>query len=111
MNVNMRSDTDFVCNMDVFTSAERENHFRAAAKLYKSVQEIQETETGYKFRFPNTSENIMKLAEFISNERLCCPFLDFTLNVSPNDALISLLLSGPDGTKKFLQAELHEAFE
>ena len=111
MNVDMRSETLLACNLDVCTPAEHENHFQAAAKLYKSIQDIQETENGYKFRFPNTSESIMRLAEFISNERVCCPFLEFTLNVAPNDAPISLLLSGPDGTKKFLQEELHEAFE
>jgi hypothetical protein len=50
------------------------------------------------------------MAEFISRERLCCPFLEFTLKVSPDDDPISLLLSGPEGTKDFLQTELHEAF-
>jgi hypothetical protein len=52
----------------------------------------------------------MALADFITNERRCCPFLDFTLTVSENAKPVTLLLSGPEGTRKFLQAELHEAF-
>ena len=111
MNVNMRSESPLACNMDIFTPTERENHLQSTSALYRSLQNIKETDDGYEFLFPNRSESILGLAEFIANERLCCPFLDFTLTVSPNDTPISLLLTGPEGTKKFLQAELHEAFE
>ena len=107
----MRLENLLICNMDVFTSAEREDHLRATAELYHSAVNITETENGFEFLFANKSENILRLAEFISNERLCCPFLEFTLRISPNGKPISLLLTGPEGTKEFLQVELHEAFE
>ena len=110
MDVDMNSNTPLACNMDVFTTDERENHMQSTARLYQSVQDIRETKNGYEFVFPNDSEIITGLAEFISNERQCCPFLDFTLRVSPNVEPISLVLSGPEGTKEFLQAELQEAF-
>jgi len=106
----MNSNTPLVCNMDVFTTEERENHMQSTAQLYQSVQDIRESKNGYEFVFPNNSEIIKGLAEFISNERLCCPFLDFTLKVSPNNEPIALVLSGPEGTKEFLQSELHEVF-
>ena len=101
-----------VCNMDVFTPNERENHIRATTQLFQSVQTIHEAENGFEFMFPNFDEanNITQFAEFISNERRCCPFLEFTLKIAPSDAPISLLLTGPEGTQEFLRAEFGEAF-
>ena len=86
------------CNMDVFTPAERENHILTTTRLFQSVQTIHE------------AENMIQLAEFIFNERRCCPFLEFTLKIAHNDAPISLLLTGPEGTQEFLRTEFGEAF-
>ena len=104
------SDTPLVCNMDVFTPAEREDHIQSTTQLYQSVQSIHAVENGYEFTFPNGSEMITGLGKFISNERLCCPFLEFTLKITPRNAPISLILTGPEGTQEFLQAEFSEAF-
>ena len=109
MNSNI-SDTPLVCNMDVFTPNERENHIQSTTQLYQSVQSIREVENGYEFTFPNESEIITSLGRFISNERLCCPFLEFTLKITSTNAPISLLLTGPEGTPEFLRAEFTEAF-
>jgi len=53
---------------------------------------------------------IAKLGKFISNEQLCCPFLEFTLKITSNNFPISLILTGREGTQEFLRAEFHEAF-
>jgi len=94
----------------VFTPAEREDHIQSTTQLYQSVQRINEVENGYEFTFPNESEIIIKLGRFISNEQLCCLFLEFTLKITPNNTPISLLLTGPQGTQEFLRAEFHEVF-
>jgi hypothetical protein len=39
--------------------------------------------------------------EFIRLERECCPFVSFTLNVSPTRT--TLTISGPPGTEPFLR--------
>jgi hypothetical protein len=115
MNVDMNTPAQNIplaCNMDVFTSGEREKHIQTTTQLFQSVQTIHETENGFEFMFPNSdaAENMTKLAEFIFNERRCCPFLEFTLRIAP-DMPISLLLTGPEGTQEFLHAEFNEAFE
>ena len=110
MVVNMNSDTPLVCNMNVFTPAERENHIRTTMRLYQAVQAIHEAENGYEFIFPNDSGTITRLAEFIVNEMLCCPFLEFTLKIASNNEPTSLLLTGPEGTREFLREEFSEAF-
>ena len=101
-----------VCNMDVFSPVERENHIRNTTQLFRTVQDLREAENGFIFIFPqiNGSENIARFAEFIYNEQRCCPFLEFTLKIAPNDEPISLLLTGPEGTREFLHEEFSEAF-
>jgi hypothetical protein len=115
MNVDMKFQTQenaIFCNMDVFTQLERENHVQNTVRLFQTVEDIHDAENGFVFLFPqtNSSENISRFAEFIFNERRCCPFLEFTLKVAPNDGPISLLLSGPEGTREFLHEEFSEAF-
>ena len=105
----MNSDLPLTCNMGVFTPAQRESHIQATTELIRAVQGVQEVENGYEFTLPSEAEFISKIAEFISNERLCCPFLKFTLNIMPNSESIFLSLTGPMGTQEFLRAEFDGA--
>lgn len=107
----MNTDAPLVCNMGVFTPAQRESHIQSTKELIQAVQSVQEVENGYEFKFPNENKLISRIAEFISNERLCCPFLKFTLNALPNNEPISLSLTGPMGTQEFLRAEFDGAFQ
>jgi hypothetical protein len=96
--------------MQVFTSVERDSHIQTATQLFGTVQHIHDTERGYEFIFSSESATLVKVAEFISKERLCCPFLEFTLSLVPNYETTSLLLTGPEGTREFLREEFNEAF-
>ena len=106
----MNAELPLACNMGVFTPAEREAHIQNITELIQVIQSVQEVENGYKFSFPNETEFIAKVAEFISNERLCCPFLGFTLSVNSISEPLSLSLTGPVGTQEFLRAEFDGAF-
>ena len=104
-------DSAIYCNMDVFTPSEHVSHIQTTTQLFQTVQGVHETQNGYEFIFPNHgSESISTFAEFISNERRCCPFLEFTLKVPSKDEPISLLLTGPEGTQEFLREEFSEIF-
>lgn len=105
----MNLDIPLACNMAVFTPAQRESHIQTTMELIRAVESVQGMESGYEFRFPNQTEFILKIAEFISNERLCCPFLKFSLKVISNNEPVSLLLTGPTGTQEFLRAEFSGA--
>jgi hypothetical protein len=106
----MNSATPVLCNMSVFTATERESHIRTTTQLFQAVEAVREIENGYEFAFPNET-GISKIAEFISKERLCCPFLKFTLMVSSDRELLSLSLTGPVGTREFLRLEFSGAFQ
>jgi hypothetical protein len=107
----MNPDYPLLYNMDVFTSDQREFHIQTTTELVQAVQKVQEVENGYEFTFPNETQLISRIAEFISNERLCCPFLKFTLTIISNREPVSLSLTGPLGTQEFLRAEFSGAIQ
>jgi hypothetical protein len=96
--------------LNVLTPADRERHLQLTRELLGAVQEIREADASFEFVFPNGTEPISKLAGFIANERLCCPFLEFTLRIGPGEEPVSLILTGPEGTKAFLREEFSEVF-
>jgi hypothetical protein len=64
------------------------------------------TPDGYRFRFAARSEILAAIAETIDAERQCCRFLTFTMTVNAGCAMVTLDLSGPSGTREFLDALL-----
>jgi hypothetical protein len=71
-------------------------------KLRPSVVEVNELSEGYAYRFPPDDALIAELAQLVSLERRCCPFLRFGITVEPGGGPVWLEMSGPQGTKDFL---------
>jgi hypothetical protein len=81
---------------------------RRRTELLKIFQgallETKELADGYAYRFPSGANWIAELAQLITFERECCPFLRFNLRLEPANGPLWLELTGPQGTKDFLQA-------
>ena len=73
--------------------------------MTEAVEEIRELPDGLAFRFP--AEEYDAVTEFVGRERLCCPFLTFALEVSPDRGPLRLQLTGAEGVTDFIRAELH----
>ena len=73
--------------------------------------ETKELDEGFAYRFSSDGNRIAELAQLINFERECCPFLQFNLRLEPANGPIWLELTGPEGTKDFLEllfgAEAH----
>ena len=76
------------------------------AELKKLVVSRVETADGVLYSFKDSDDIIDLLTNFIKTERLCCPFFIFNLVVGREEGLISLQLSGPQGTKDFITTEI-----
>ena len=74
------------------------------AEVRAHVLEVKELDDGYAYRFPSDQVWITELATFMSFERACCPFMRFKLRLEPGDGPIWLELTGPEGTKEFLNS-------
>jgi hypothetical protein len=96
---------ELVCMIDAIPANERAAHFALAAELFGTqAEERRDLPNGYSFRFtPAVLESVVR---FVSKERRCCPFLSFTVAVSPNDGPVWLEIAGPDGTREFLATDL-----
>jgi hypothetical protein len=91
--------------MTALPADEREAHHALIRQLMTElVGEIRELPDGLAFRFPSGEYEVV--CRFVSRERLCCPFLTFSLEVSPERGPLWLRLTGPAGVKAFLRAEL-----
>jgi hypothetical protein len=92
------------CDLAAIPAEEREAHELLARRLFfDTVPERQEFPDGYTFRF--RADQYPLLAAFIANERLCCSFFHFTLEVTPAQGPLWLRLEGGDGVKEFILAE------
>src|SRR5258706_392933 len=78
-------------------------------KLYGAVQEIQDLPDGWAWRLPSTSEVLLLVAEDLNMERLCCPFVDYTLEIPPNRGHFWLHMTGVEGVKPFLRMAMETA--
>ena len=94
------------CELGVFDGQERKRYYSLKEELSSKIADIHELEDGYAAGFQGTSQVLLKLAEYISLERMCCPFLSFKLEVGKSDAPITMSVTGPDGAKEFLRHEL-----
>lgn len=93
------------CVVDAIAPAERPAHLALIARLFEqAVQERRDIPDGYSFRFD--AEMFDDVSRFVANERRCCPFLSFGIEQSPDRGPLWLRLSGPRGTRTFLEAEL-----
>jgi len=97
----------FACNMKAMSSEERKRQSEVLSPgLRASKLSSKELADGYEFQFPSDAKTYQMVAEWIGNERLCCPFFDFVMRVGNASAPMSLKISGPEGVKQFIRAEL-----
>ena len=102
MNHPANANLPIVCDLSAVPAADREQLMAAVPPLFQAVQEVHELPNGYAFGFPNEPGRLMALAQFVDNERLCCPFYTFALEVEPSGGPFWLRMTGGEGVKEFL---------
>jgi hypothetical protein len=97
--------TSFACDMTAIPVADRPAHHKLIRRLmHEGVEDIHELPDGFAFRF--SADEYQAVTEFVARERLCCPFLTFTLELLPEQGPLILRLTGAEGVKEFIRAEL-----
>jgi hypothetical protein len=94
------------CDLSVFTDAQREQHMTLANELFTAVTDIQESDEGYALRMPDDAGIILKMAEFINDDRRCCAFIHFGMDIKAYGKGIWLTLKGGADVKAAIRAEL-----
>jgi hypothetical protein len=101
-------ESPIACDMSAIEPGLRARHIATSGLVFRSSEEIRELADGYAFRLPGESDTLLKMTEFISIERLCCPFLGFALEIEPEGGRVWLRLTGRAGVKAFIREEVGE---
>jgi hypothetical protein len=109
MNTHAVENQPLACDLTAIPSSAREEHVLNAPQLFALAQEVQDLPNGFAIRFVNEPGRFLSIAGFIENERLCCPFFNFTLELEPHNGPLWLRLTGGEGVKEILQITLFES--
>jgi len=101
-----KAEIPIACDMGVLSSAQREVHLATSRELFSKVQAISELVDGYEFRLSDLPDVVLKVAEFVTLEKLCCPFLNFAIEVEAEGGPVTLRLTGREGIKAFVREEI-----
>ena len=97
---------DFPVACSLSTTELRERELELLAKFRSAVIATEELPDGYTFRVPGDKKRMTLVCELIVAERECCPFLTFEMSAQPNMGPVSVRVTGPAGTKDFLNVIL-----
>ena len=95
------------CDMMTIAADQREEHIARATRLLGAeFQERYELPDGYTWRF--TADQYVELCKYIDNERRCCAFLAFTLELTPGHGPIWLRITASAEGKLALLAGIDD---
>ena len=97
------------CNLTAIGLRQRPRYNDLMKRLRSAVRNQSELPNGYAYQLDQEAITWTEVAEWISREWLCCPFLKFKLSVTGQQTDWLLTLTGPEGVKALLQAEFPAA--
>lgn len=97
---------ELACEPSAIPAAERQEHFALGRELLeaRAIERVA-LPNGYAIRLE--PEALEAVARFVANERKCCPFLTFELTLGSASGPLWLRMTGPEGTRAVLDAELN----
>jgi hypothetical protein len=101
-----KREVPIACNPAALTAEQRERQRALIGLLRADAKEVRELDDGYAFRHSPDRAVLLAIAEFVTNERLCCPFLEFGITVERDGGPVWLRITGEGEAKRVLEAEM-----
>jgi hypothetical protein len=101
-----KNQSPLACDMTAIPAEQRPVHLAQSRELFSQIEETRELSDGYEFRFAGEQNVLQWLADFISLEKLCCPFLSFVIEIEAENGPVWLRLTGREGVKEFIREEV-----
>jgi hypothetical protein len=92
------------CDLSALSSEQRAREQALLGEFRAVFQDPQETDRGFIVVIPDDPTFLLRLVEFLSLERLCCPFLTFDLSIPAERRPLTLHIHGQPGVKSFLRS-------
>ncbi len=101
MNVENKvtNESPLACNMAALSDEQRKRILVLIKQIRAAGQELRELADGYSLRLPAESEMIKDVSEWITLERLCCPFFPFEMEVEQEGGPMWIRLTGAKALK------------
>jgi hypothetical protein len=97
------------CDRGAFASPDAfAAHLAEGRRLLSLALERRELDDGWALRLPSDDTVFISCAQWIVDERRCCPFFTFSLECEPRPGDLWMRITGPDGAKDVLRRELGE---
>jgi len=101
-----KHESPFACDRLALTPELRKRHFEVLGpKLLTLKTGVRELPDGYEFAFPSDQGTFELLAEWVIQERLCCPFFDIGIRLESEGGPLWMRLTGRPGTKDFIKVD------
>ena len=97
----LQQEVAVVCRLS--SAAFRKRAATLLAKFKAGRVAVTELEKGYALRFPGDGKWLVLAGTVMAAERQCCPFLTFELLAEARLGAVTVRITGPEGTKQFLQ--------
>jgi hypothetical protein len=107
VGVSFGGDVPLACNLKAISASERPHYMDLMKRLRLAVHDRSELPDGYTYKLDRSKMPLPEVAEWITMEQLCCPFLRFNLEVNGKGDS-SLTLRGPSGAKAILEEEFRQ---
>lgn len=101
----MSKESPIACVMAALDDAQKRRRKELEERTAASIEEVRELKDGYAVRLPADARTVVEVAEFVTYERLCCPFLDFEIRIEREGGPLWLRLTGREGVKEFVRQE------
>jgi hypothetical protein len=98
--------TDLPIACTLLEGERQERRAQVLDRVFARVVESRPLDDGYALRFTAGGVVLADLMQLIQLEHECCAFLRFRLTVEPGNGPVWLELTGPAGTKSFLESAL-----
>jgi len=102
-----RPTTAPVCELEVFDAGQQRRHDELQQRFAVVVEKRRELPNGFAFRLRADAGTFVGAAEWITLDRLCCPFMEFRLEWKGGESWLSI--TGGDGVKEMLSTALAAA--
>lgn len=104
----MSNEQPLACDLTCIEDNELEEHKSNSINVFKSVEDWKELPHGYALQLFAKTFLIEQVGAFISRERLCCPFFNFTLEVTPDHGPVWLKITddSQEQVKEFVEKNI-----
>ena len=100
------SSNQLACTLTGFEKLERKESLKK--EIFSQVKSIEELESGYLFRFADSNNFMIKIIDYITVEKECCPFFKYDIIIHPYNRGIELEVTGEEGSKDLITMLVEE---